>query len=371
MDPAHDANFLAASKKHPLVPLPQGQTYKYGTAGFRMDAGLLDAISFRVGLLSALRSRKLNGQAIGVMITASHNPAADNGVKIVDPMGEMLEQEWEQYATFMVNSASDEDLLQYYHKFAGIQKIDLTAPAKVIYGRDTRPSGHKLATALADALAATDTEAVDSKILTTPQLHYLVRATNAEGTPFPYGKVSEAGYYEKLADAFVRALKGRKINGPLTVDCANGVGGPKLKEFLKYLPKDKLQFDVKVVNDDVLRPEILNLDVRACTLMTCWIQPCLILVPNLLVTVRCRLCEDEAAGPSLAETAAGRSMLLARRRCRSSDILPDGSRFGGLHHARRRPNLVPGRLVRCRSGCECPAPRCAHRRCPDGLRERS
>ncbi|EAQ92792.1 hypothetical protein CHGG_01027 [Chaetomium globosum CBS 148.51] len=229
----HDRAILEASAKHPIVPLEKGKFYTYGTAGFRMKADLLEGISFRVGLLASLRSRKLNGQAIGVMITASHNPAADNGVKIVDPLGEMLEQDWERYATALVNATSDEQLVEVYNRLATDLKIDLKASAKVVYGRDTRALG---------------TQAGHS-----PRRRSRVYQD----------RVSELGYYEKLAGAFVRAMKGRRINGALQVDCANGVGGPKLSEFLKHIPKDKVNFDVKVVNDDVLRPELLNLDCGA------------------------------------------------------------------------------------------------------------
>ena len=37
------------------------------------------------------------------MITASHNPVCDNGVKLVDPMGEMLNVSWEKHATELAN----------------------------------------------------------------------------------------------------------------------------------------------------------------------------------------------------------------------------------------------------------------------------
>ncbi|VDM78385.1 unnamed protein product [Strongylus vulgaris] len=94
--------------KGQLRPIPEEMRFTYGTAGFRQNADLLPFVVFRMGYLAGLRARELN-QTIGLMITASHNPANDNGVKIVDPKGEMLAAEWEKYATELVN-ASDSEL---------------------------------------------------------------------------------------------------------------------------------------------------------------------------------------------------------------------------------------------------------------------
>ena len=44
------------------------------------------------------------GHTVGLMITASHNPEEDNGVKLCGPSGEMLEKEWEGYATELINA---------------------------------------------------------------------------------------------------------------------------------------------------------------------------------------------------------------------------------------------------------------------------
>ena len=43
----------------------------------------MDSVVYRVGVLAGLRSKKLDGQTIGVMVTASHNPAAVRPLPVV------------------------------------------------------------------------------------------------------------------------------------------------------------------------------------------------------------------------------------------------------------------------------------------------
>ena len=87
--------------------------FAYGTSGFRDDSTLLSPVVNRVGFVTALRcihNEVIQGKSLacGIMITASHNPEKDNGVKIVDWNGAMLPVEWESFCTEIVNGSSDD-----------------------------------------------------------------------------------------------------------------------------------------------------------------------------------------------------------------------------------------------------------------------
>lgn len=168
--------------------------------------------------------------------------------------------EWEAYATKLAN-APLENIGDVYDELIKEIDVSMENPARVVFARDTRASGSRLVSVLSAALTATEAEFIDMKYMTTPQLHYIVRCKNTLGTQYEYGEPTEQGYYEKLAEAFKRVMKGVKVKGSLTVDCANGVGGPKLRELIKYLPEDT-GLDIKIVNDDVINPDSLNFEVK-------------------------------------------------------------------------------------------------------------
>ena len=74
----------------------------YGTAGIRDFPEKLKRVAYRLGLLVAMRS-KTQGTC-GIMVTASHNPPEENGIKLVDKDGGFFNADWEQLAEMLVNS---------------------------------------------------------------------------------------------------------------------------------------------------------------------------------------------------------------------------------------------------------------------------
>ena len=61
----------------------------------------------------------------------------DNGVKLVDPLGEMLHPSWEEYATQLAN-AEEGELQQIITEICQKAAVNLHEDASVFIGRDTR-----------------------------------------------------------------------------------------------------------------------------------------------------------------------------------------------------------------------------------------
>ncbi|GMT03805.1 hypothetical protein PENTCL1PPCAC_25979 [Pristionchus entomophagus] len=226
---------------HEHKPILVGRPYSYGTAGFREHADQLPFILYRIGYLASLRART-TGKAIGVMITASHNPEQDNGVKIIDPDGEMLAEEWETYATELVN-ASDEE----FPTAVRALETQLNDPplgstgSIVVCGRDTRASGQLLTQAARAGATLFRTQFEDRGLVTTPQLHYIVYVLNHAS----FGPAGEEGYYRHHALTFKELFD--KLSKSLTnytpklhLDCANGIGAQKMRKLERKLPNGAL-----------------------------------------------------------------------------------------------------------------------------------
>ncbi|XP_023596151.1 phosphoacetylglucosamine mutase isoform X2 [Trichechus manatus latirostris] len=233
------------TKYSALHAKPGGLILQYGTAGFRTKAEHLDHVMFRMGLLAVLRSKQTKS-TIGVMVTASHNPEEDNGVKLVDPLGEMLAPSWEEHATCLAN-AEEQDMQRVLIGIIEKEAVNLQQDAFVVIGRDTRPSSEKLSHSVIDGVTILRGQFHDYGLLTTPQLHYMVYCRNTSGQ---YGKATIEGYYQKLSKAFVELTKQASCSGDeyrtLKVDCANGIGALKLREMEHYFSQG---LSVHVFND--------------------------------------------------------------------------------------------------------------------------
>lgn len=203
--------------------------FEYGTAGFRMNSALMKPVCFRVGLLAGLLSIQ-RGKAVGVMITASHNPEEDNGVKIVEPNGEMLESKWESYATLVANALS-KDLVSALEGVMSNISGDISLNGFVVLGRDTRKSSFDLSVDVINGIkCVTGCIHLDYGRITTPQLHFFVTQVNNPkiGGEGQLGEKVYFDYFGKGFKDFFSASSPQKIN--VCIDTANGIGAVALSK---------------------------------------------------------------------------------------------------------------------------------------------
>lgn len=222
MTALQDLDSLLGHRHHPVQ-------LNYGTAGFRGLANTLYEAVIRCGVLAACRSHALDGQAVGVMVTASHNPPSDNGLKIVEPDGSMLNAEWELLATRFVNASSQPSLV--LNQVVSIAEVAKAAIATVVVGRDTRKTSPTFVDLVVQGVQAVGGRAVHVGLVTTPQLHFAVRARHRREP------CMILHYYELMKKAYIQ-LCGRRayFSASLAVDCANGVGAKAVKAIKPLLP---------------------------------------------------------------------------------------------------------------------------------------
>jgi len=242
--PLPDNELAALIDAHPK-PSSISQ-YSYGTAGFRYEASLLPCCFARMGIFAALRSASLGGEEVGAMITASHNPEPDNGMKLADSHGGMLDADWEKHAVSLANAPDSKHALALIHTLSDYSKGHHKSaggrlPEMVVHvGRDTRSHSPPLAALVIRAARAMGATVIDHGEVSTPMLHHFVMHANGHLLPsiIPQ-RVNESGYYEIMAMSYAALLRTGAASGgkrlpstsKLVIDGACGIGALKIEKF--------------------------------------------------------------------------------------------------------------------------------------------
>ncbi|KAH9385216.1 phosphoacetylglucosamine mutase [Nematocida major] len=140
----------------------------YGTAGYRTKHMVIKDIARRAYLFCLVRSSAL-GKPIGLVLTASHNPSPDNGIKYIDHTGNMICEEDEALSDKIVNGPIE--LVE------SIYQSHKNARSTVLICRDTRSSGEGMVEHCKDVseYLGSGHTLLDMGILSTPQAHFLIR----------------------------------------------------------------------------------------------------------------------------------------------------------------------------------------------------
>jgi len=244
-----DKEILIALEEYPFHELCNGKRYEYGTAGFRYNAKDLPFIFLRMGILIAIRSAVLNGEGVGIMCTASHNPKEDNGIKCIDSNGDMLDSSWEDHAEELVNASSSNDIIYLIKKLLKENKN----VSKVHFGRDTRSHSKSLIELAMKGSELMGATICDHGIVTTPQLHFIVNQSNPKYIlGFPSMEPNEDSYFNILCQSYVKLLRTKEslAERKWFIDCACGVGYKKLMRIKNIFSSQSISTEFIPFNSD-------------------------------------------------------------------------------------------------------------------------
>ena len=211
--------------------------YKYGTAGFRCKSELLKDISIKIGEVLAILCYNKNKKYIGVMVTASHNKYDDNGIKIVNYDGKMINKEDEEIVTSYIN---------------GKMKISKNRlKTNIVIGMDTRESSNEIRKLIIKGINNIDicSNIINLNLITTPIIHYEVWKRNNNETNKYLNFYYENVNFKKLKNIIENTL----------IDCANGVSYiwiKKLESYIKINSEEEIKFNL--INTDIDNYKKLN-----------------------------------------------------------------------------------------------------------------
>jgi len=231
-------------------PKPEGVQLAYGTAGFRCSANLLPSVFLRMGCLVALLSEvHVQGQAIGIMCTASHNQEGDNGIKIADVDGGMLRPEWESLAAVLANIDNADQVVHFLSKIMMKNHSRASNRGCVHVGFDSRSHSPFLSNLAVMGATIMGADVINHGLVTTPILHHCVYQANGhcvKAIPKSLGGLascmasgSSTGveiYLDIICGSYLALLEtsiknhqdGSIVDSPprIVVDCACGIGAP-------------------------------------------------------------------------------------------------------------------------------------------------
>lgn len=194
------------------------------------------------------------------MITASHNAEPDNGMKLADSHGGMLDAAWEEHAVSLANAPDSQHALALIHTLLsqhtstgdGGNSSKKKLPKMVVHiGRDTRSHSLPLAALVIRASRAMGATVIDHGEVTTPQLHHFVMHANGHMLPsiIPQ-RCNESGYCEIMAMSYAALLRTGSVGGKgnvgkqrlhststLVIDGACGIGALKINQFQHIFEK--------------------------------------------------------------------------------------------------------------------------------------